>query len=192
MRTFTHAELVVIAHKWVLNNASCGVAFKELSCAGYGEIPDVIGFGSWHSVVIECKVSRSDFLSDKKKHFRKKPEVGMGKKRYYCCPSGLIKQEELPEGWGLIYVTEKGKAIHQFYPTIPNPDYPNSRMNYTHPANIKAENAIMYSALRRLHLRGCIEEIYDSPYTEKNSELAPERSVATEANSLFKTLPANE
>src|ERR1700743_1391059 len=108
----THSELVQIAYRWVLKNGSCGVAFKELVTLGSNEIPDVIGFGAWeHSVLIECKVSRSDFLADKHKSFRKEPHLGMGNQRFYCCPTGLIKVEELPEGWGLIYVNEKGKAI---------------------------------------------------------------------------------
>jgi len=47
------------------------VAFKELKTAGI-EIPDVIGFGSGFSIVIECKVSRADFLQDKKKPHRAK------------------------------------------------------------------------------------------------------------------------
>jgi hypothetical protein len=63
---FTHKELVEIAYKWILKNGSVGVAVKELYSLA-SEIPDVIGFGGWESVVIECKASRSDFLADKKK-----------------------------------------------------------------------------------------------------------------------------
>jgi len=103
---FTHKKLVEIAYRWLLNNGGVGVAFKELKSSA-DEIPDVIGFDSWHSILIEVKVSRSDFLSDKKKSHRSK---GMGNWRFYCCPSGMIKKEELPPKWGLIYVNEKGKA----------------------------------------------------------------------------------
>ena len=88
--TFTHSELVEIAYKWVLKNAHCGVAFKELVTTAM-ETPDVIGFGGHrYSVLIECKASRADFLKDKKKPFRANPEIGMGKLRYYCCPKGLF------------------------------------------------------------------------------------------------------
>jgi hypothetical protein len=31
----------------------------------------------------------------------------MGSARYYCCPEGLIKPEELPDGWGLMYYGNK-------------------------------------------------------------------------------------
>lgn len=151
----THANLVSSAYRWVLNNASCGVAFKELSCIE-SEIPDVIGFGAFgHSVLIECKVSRSDFFADRKKPFRVNTEQGMGSQRFYCCPTNMIKIDELPKGWGLIYVNEKGKAI------CIHKNYKGSRVNQnTFIKNISAEYSIMYSALRRLQLRGLVNEIY--------------------------------
>lgn len=155
---FTHKELVELAYKWMLKNTSCGVAFKELnSLACNGEYPDVIGFGSGtHSVLIECKVSRSDFLADKNKKFRINPEQGMGTQRFYCCPWNLIKIEDLPAGWGLICVNEKNKikCIHKSYKGNIG-ERENGFIK-----NIKAEHALMYSALRRLHLRNRIDEIY--------------------------------
>lgn len=162
-RVFTHDDLVKIAYQWVLNNGSCGFAFMEFVCHNNtGEIPDVIGFGSWqHTVVIEVKVSRSDFLCDKKKKFRKNAKIGMGKLRYFCCPSGLIQEEELPEGWGLIWVNEKGRATCVKRPVRPhsNPEYAaNGSVEwYYHEHNIAAETAVMYSALRRLALRGLLK-----------------------------------
>ena len=160
---FTHGNLVGVAYRWVLKNASCGVAFKEFSTsAPTGEIPDVIGFGAWrHSVVVEVKVSRSDFFNDRKKPFRKAPELGMGVQRYYCCPTGLIKVEELPEMWGLIYVNDKGKAIcvHNPYKYVPNEERGGLK-RLCMVANLEAERAILYSALRRLHLRGRIDDVY--------------------------------
>ncbi len=153
----THKELVESAYKWILNNGSCGVAFKEFHTSNR-EHPDVIGFGSWgHSVLIECKSSRSDFLSDKKKSFRKIPSEGMGSQRFYCCPTGLLKIEELPEGWGLIFVNDRLKAKCVYNPY-------RAPINIKHKdfeKNIIAEHRLMYSALRRLHLRKRIDEIYD-------------------------------
>ncbi|UOX39929.1 coil containing protein [Vibrio phage V-YDF132] len=86
------------------------VAFTEISSNQFKEIPDVFGFDQYgESCVVEVKVSRSDFLCDAKKPFRAKPETGMGDFRYYMCPTGIIKPEDL-EGtkWGLIYVSPKG------------------------------------------------------------------------------------
>lgn len=154
----THTDLVNIAYKWVLANASCGCAFREFrSLADNMEFPDVIGFGSGcHSVLVECKVSRADFFADRNKHFRQTPELGMGSNRYYCCPAGLIGKEECPEGWGLLWVNYKGQAR-----AVVNPWGGDIMLRKTAVAkNIKAEHGLMYSALRRLHLRGRIEEIY--------------------------------
>lgn len=91
----THKDLVEIGYKWLLKRGGCGVVFKELHSINH-EIPDVIGFCSWHSKVLECKVSRNDFLKDKRKVHREK---GMGDFRYYVCPEGLIKPIELPDKW---------------------------------------------------------------------------------------------
>lgn len=161
-----HRKLVEIAYRWVLKRGSCGVAFKELHTHANGEHPDVIGFGAWgHSVLIEVKCSRNDFRLDRKKKVRQDPEKGMGRYRYYCCPTGLIKPEELPEKWGLIYVSEKGKAtcIHR-----PHKFTESGGKVFLHfDQNIKAEHGFMYSALRRLHLRNRIDEIY-FPMEETN------------------------
>ncbi|GAB3164792.1 hypothetical protein [Telluribacter humicola] len=180
-----HRKLVEIAYKWVLNNASCGVAFKELvTTACNGECPDVIGFGAWgYSVLIEVKVSRADFHADKKKSFRQHPELGMGSRRFYCCPTGMIKKEDLPQGWGLIYVNEKGRATCVYNPyrqflQVP-PSVGHDERIEALPKNIKAEHGLMYSALRRLHIRGRIDEIYDQPGKSEVSRLS------TEVSSLF-------
>ena len=159
-KEISHKQLVEAAYKWILKNASCGVAFKEFySAACNGEYPDVIGFGSWgYSVLIECKTSRADFFADQKKSFRQNPILGMGSRRFYCTPTGLIKVGELPHGWGLLYVNNKLKAGTYFNPhnqeKIGGIDLPNLDKN------IKAEHGLMYSALRRLHLRNRIDEIY--------------------------------
>jgi hypothetical protein len=109
----THKYLVEIGYKWCLSR--CGFAFKELSCIN-AEIADVIGFNSNGTFLIEAKVSRADFLKDKKKPFRCNPCIGMGDWRFFIAPKGLIKIEELPDMWGLIEVNEKGKAL-----TVHNP-----------------------------------------------------------------------
>lgn len=131
----THKELCEIGSKFLkrpesANGHGCHFALIEPSC--YGENPDVIGFRhgvtgvkeyqidnvvktyeyGWDvgSVVLEAKTSRSDFLADRKKPHRINPETGMGKWRYYICPNNLIKIEELPDKWGLIYVSDSGRC----------------------------------------------------------------------------------
>lgn len=97
----THSDLVQRAIKW-LRNYGCGVVLSEQACAN-GEMPDAIGWKkACHSVVVECKISRADFLADRAKPFRANPKIAVGCERFYLSPSGLIKREDLPQGWGLL------------------------------------------------------------------------------------------
>lgn len=103
-----HRELCILAAKWLrrskLRGPSCPYAAVELVTAAQ-ESPDVFGWNYWATVLIEVKVSRSDFLADAKKWFRQHPEEGVGAFRYYCSPEGLIKETDLPENWGLLWDT---------------------------------------------------------------------------------------
>lgn len=167
----THSQLVEISYKWLLKNGGVGVAFKELKSMA-GEIPDVIGFDSSVSIVIEVKVSRSDFLSDAKKPHRVK---GMGNWRFYCCPKGLIRREELPEKWGLIYVNEKGIAKIEYdcrVKQVPNEYCGGLRWTFApenrFEADTKEERRVMYSALRRLFVKGYMRNKIEKELIELN------------------------
>lgn len=101
----SHADLCVRAERWLLNTLKCSMVLRELKTAA-GEIPDAIGWRDQHvSHLVECKATLSDFHSDKVKHYRKRPCLGLGMYRYYMCPSGLIMPDKLPPKWGLLYVT---------------------------------------------------------------------------------------
>lgn len=155
----THKDLVHLSHRWVLKNTFCGVAFKDLySYSTNGERPDVIGFGGWgKSVLIEVKITKNDFYKDRNKKFRIEPETGMGTFRFYCCPENVIRVEDLPQNWGLIYeIKGKLKCVHNPY----NEKFSNIWKN-GFVKNTLAEHATMYSALRRLNLKGHIEAIYE-------------------------------
>lgn len=104
----THAQLIEIGARWLFNRGF-KVVLKELSTCSL-EIPDCLGFTAGQSYLLEAKVTRADYLSDKKKSFRRCSWQGMGLKRSYICPWGLIMPDELPENWGLIYVNDKGVA----------------------------------------------------------------------------------
>ena len=84
----THQQLIHLAEQWLRRCYGCGIVLSEQSCAS-GETPDVIGWkNSCRSVLIECKISRPDFLADREKPFRKK--------------QGMIRKEDLPRSWGLL------------------------------------------------------------------------------------------
>ncbi len=116
-----HRELCLLAAQWLrrsnIRRPYCPYAAVELVTAGQ-ETPDVFGWNYWTSVMIEVKVSRSDFLSDAKKPFRQNPAEGVGEFRYYCCPQGLISANEVPVNWGLLWlegskITEEKAAKRQ-------------------------------------------------------------------------------
>jgi hypothetical protein len=170
----THADLVHAAYRWLLGPAGCGFAFRELvAINGTGEIPDVLGYkdGGKHTIIVECKTSRPDFLSDRKKrHRRGDPAcLPMGRYRFYATPKGMLSVEELPERWGLIEANERSvmKLRHNPYNMMGGNWWSNGFEEH----NIEAERAMMYSALRRLHMSGHVETIYQSPFKKHTAVL---------------------
>ena len=108
----THDELVKAGSNWLTKTIGSRFTLTELRTVNtYGEEPDIICWKSGYSILIECKVSRADFLVDKKKIFRQYPEYGIGNYRLFLCPEDLIKPEELPEGWGLLYYSPDCKYL---------------------------------------------------------------------------------
>ncbi len=83
------------------------------------------------------------------------PELGMGDWRFFICEPGLISIEELPAGWGLLNV--KKDRVYKVW------GWPGNAVWYSRKpfqANKQAECDYMYSALRRLQIRGYLPEVY--------------------------------
>jgi len=148
---------------WLRGGAkySCSVVMAELATQNQ-ETPDVLGFyGPGCSVLIECKVSRSDFLADKKKSFRQLEDWGMGDKRYYAAPKGMLSPDELPEGWGLLEIC--GRYVRE------------KKLPDNKPAEKRAEVKMLMSAIRRLEISSAVfvqheENVRDElPLTAKES-----------------------
>jgi len=146
-----HAKLVQLGAKWLRRNGFSVVA-TEIVTAYSRETPDVIGFRSSCSCLIEAKASRADFLADAKKPERSGRMRGVGVYRFYLCPKGMIVPDELPPKWGLLYadssrvssvVCPKGNA------------WPGARSfdewdNFQHEIDQRAERGILFSIARRL------------------------------------------
>ena len=94
--------------------------------------------------------------------------MGMGKYRYFLCEKDLIKPSELPDRWGLLYVNDKGKVRQKVGPKG-NVWSMNQPYIFAE-RNIQNEMALMYSALRRLNLRGVLGLIYDKPWEKKHNK----------------------
>jgi len=137
----THAQLVERAVRW-LRYYRCGVVLSEQACVS-GEMPDAIGWKrANHSVLVECKISRADFLADRAKPFRTKPEQGVGGERFYLTPPALIKVEELPAGWGLLELRRGRVEMIQA-----------STKNQRTAVGLKYEMNLLLASLRRVEVR---------------------------------------
>lgn len=118
---FSHRELCKKAAKYLKSKGiqpfhKCQYVVCELERATGSESPDAFGICNNSSQLIEVKVSRSDFLADKKKWFRQNPKQGLGDFRSYLCPEGVIKKYDLPEKWGLLWINDKGKIFEVLKP----------------------------------------------------------------------------
>ncbi|WP_212652662.1 adenylosuccinate synthase [Marinomonas sp. CT5] len=156
----THNNLNELAQKWLLrspsaNGAHCKIAFTEVGPLFYGEIADAWGFNYDYdfSVVVESKVSRSDFLADKKKPHRNGEVLGMGTFRYFICPEGMINPDELPEKWGLLWVNSRGHIKIKAGHLVGQSHYcygASSYEGWEHEVNYTAERKMMGHLLNRV------------------------------------------
>lgn len=110
-RKLSHDSLCKIACTF-LRERNCAIVANQPATGYNGESPDAIGFhGARESHVVEVKTSHSDFISDKNKSFRANPQEGMGSLRWYMCEPYVIKLEEVPDNWGLVYVSKGIRSI---------------------------------------------------------------------------------
>lgn len=137
----THSQLVEKAVRW-LRRYRCGVVLSEQACVS-GEMPDAIGWKrACHSVLVECKVARSDFLADRAKPFRLNPKHGVGCERFYLVPPGLVRVDELPAGWGLLESRNGKIEVIQ-----------DSAKNLRSTSGFRYEMNLLLASLRRVEVR---------------------------------------
>lgn len=140
----THTELCFLGAKWLKShglvkwNKPKYVAV-EITCQISFE-PDIFGFGCDKTQQIEVKVSRSDFLADLRKSHRIIPNTDVGDYRSYLCPTGMIKESDLPKGWGLLYIDDNNNITEVVKPDIMA-------------KNSYFEMNIIYSIMRRLEVK---------------------------------------
>ena len=138
----THSCLVDAAVRWLRSKYRCGIVLSEQSCAS-GEIPDAIGWkGKNHSVIVECKISRSDFLADADKVWRVHSESALGCERFYLAPAQMVSCDELPSGWGLLEM--RGREIHMVR---------KSKKNLRGAEGLANEMNLLLASLRRVEVR---------------------------------------
>lgn len=145
-----HADLVARGVRW-LRSQGCRVVLSDPFRAAVwtGEQPDVIGWRDGHSILLEAKASRADFLADRNKRFRKEPTLGMGDFRLYIAPPGVIAASDLPEGWGLLIAHERRIEVAGSFPR--QYEWNGRKRVSWHPApfegNKRCETVMLVSAL---------------------------------------------
>jgi hypothetical protein len=106
-------------------------------------MPDAIGWKrASHSVLVECKISRADFLADRAKPFRQKSDLGVGSERFYLVPRNLVRPEEVSGGWGLL-------EYHNRRVQVLRP----SRKNLRSDEGFRCEMNLLLASLRRVEIR---------------------------------------
>jgi hypothetical protein len=133
-----HSTLVAMGVRWL--SRKCSIVFYEFATAA-DENPDVIGWvPGAGSVLIECKLTRADFLRDASKTVRRNSRAGMGHRRYYLCPPELIQVKDLPPKWGLLWTTKGQVTVKREARGCPE-------------RNLAAEVQFLSSMLRRAQIR---------------------------------------
>ena len=71
----------------------------------------------------------------------------VGNYRYFLCPEDVIQPEELPEGWGLLWI--KGKRIKVIV-EIDRTMHKGLINEYRHETNPLLDRGLLYSMARRI------------------------------------------
>lgn len=171
-----HYELCCECARWLRRRKNCEKfdgRWKYVAvevCVNACENPDVWAFNGWSTIVVEVKVSRSDFLNDKKKVWKQpgNEECLAGNYRYYLTPKGLLSEKDLPDGVGLL--EWDGKEITRSVYAVRK-----------HVSN-HADGIIMASILRRegfpegiYNYRGCETTIKSKDNEQKETEETDDR-----------------
>ena len=145
-----------------------------------GEMPDAIGWKrKCHSVVVECKISRADFMADRAKPWRRKPEGALGCERFYLTPAELVKPDELPPGWGLLQC--RNRQVEMVRPAAKDA---RSTTGFRHEMNL------LLASLRRVEVRIEPQSITDflkwkNRMAEYNRGALPEGIAAADAEANY-------
>jgi len=100
------------APKWVtMRELSSGPGFNR------GRI-DVAAIAAWQSghgrtVACEVKRSRGDFVREIQNPAKRRWVEQSFRECYFVTPSGLVRVDEIPEGWGLLEATRDGTSLRQ-------------------------------------------------------------------------------
>ncbi|KKN49501.1 hypothetical protein LCGC14_0642080 [marine sediment metagenome] len=101
------------------------------SIRNYGSASRIVDFWAmacWHSenyhrVSYEVKATRADFLREMKDPTKREFAMEISNEFYFISPPNLIKEDEVPDGCGLIELSEKGKLVTIVKAPLRKPDF---------------------------------------------------------------------
>lgn len=115
MRQITHTDIEKVAIRFLRSHGylwDCRLFAVEPTGA-WRERPDVIGFAPGYSHVVECKMSREDFLADYYKPWRITHDNALGTYRWWLCPEDVIAPQDIrDDDDGLLWVSSNLRDIH--------------------------------------------------------------------------------
>ena len=144
-KKYRHDDIQDIVAAYLMTAGRIRIVCKEAR-SKHREVPDIYAVDRKGTYMVEVKVSHKDFLADSRKPFRRRPKEGVGKWRYYACPEGIIKPEEVPVKWGLIYVYDDGRVE-----IIKGKKFPGDKdeNKYTFQQNYELEYWMVYALIRK-------------------------------------------
>ena len=105
------------------------IYFESIRNYGFASrIVDFWAMACWHSekylrVSYEIKATRADFLRELKDPTKREFAMEISNEFYFIAPPNTIKEDELPDGCGLIELSEKGKLVTIVKAPLRKPDF---------------------------------------------------------------------
>jgi hypothetical protein len=150
MSDLTQQNLSMRAARFLAKNGF-KVSFDNrfVGLSNEGRYPDAIGFRVGASCRVHVVLSRSDFLTQSR-------EGGLGDWRFYLAPAGVISEQDLPPGWGLLQPTDVGVKVVCGWPANESDWVENKPFE----VNKQAECDYLYSVFMQLEKSIDLDAVY--------------------------------
>lgn len=116
-KIYGHLRALYEPPQWIwYGEFKAGVGYSKESMSYF----DAMAINTWGKkqqiVGYEIKASRQDFTKELKNHDKRANIERICNEVWFVVPSGLVKEDEIPEGWGLRELMSNGKFKRIKYP----------------------------------------------------------------------------
>jgi hypothetical protein len=95
------------AHFVELSNGTGAMAHRLIDFYAFNLYPSK----RYLRIAYEIKVTRADFARELADPMKREPAEALADECYFATPKGLIRPDEVPEGWGLIEIVANGLRV---------------------------------------------------------------------------------